>query len=313
MQVTKNLKLTAAAIVIAMIALSAFAALPASADAGGNGKGKGSGQANENSKVGGSEESDSADATASESSDHSQGNAGTSGDPNEPQPRSNADNNGGGANHEGPYDSTRDGSPSGNGNGDGNATGKPCAGCVGKADNKNPKGQYPNGTDHNNGYECDGNNGIGKTNPAHTGCTPGEEPPCVDDPNTTVDECDEDPPCVDDPNTTVDECDEEEPPCVDDPNTPDDDCDPQEPPCVDDMDTPADECDDDDVLGERLDRPRNPDGDDVLPGFESRPGVKAAVLPFTGGNVFAMAILALALIAAGAVVILGSRRQRATR
>ena len=71
----------------------------------------------------------------------------------------------------GTYCSTRDGSPSRNGNGDGKATGKPCAGCVGKADNKNPPGQYKDGTDHNNGYECDGNNGIGKTNPAHTGCT----------------------------------------------------------------------------------------------------------------------------------------------
>jgi hypothetical protein len=69
-----------------------------------------------------------------------------------------------------PYDSTCDGSPSQNGNGGGTATGKPCAGCVGAADNKNPKGQMPDGSDHNNGYECDGNNGIGKTNPAHTGC-----------------------------------------------------------------------------------------------------------------------------------------------
>lgn len=57
-----------------------------------------------------------------------------------------------------------------NGNGDGAATGKPCAGCVGAADNKNPPGQAPDGTDANNGYECDGNSGIGKTNPAHTGC-----------------------------------------------------------------------------------------------------------------------------------------------
>ncbi|MDQ4144775.1 MAG: hypothetical protein M3198_13745 [Actinomycetota bacterium] len=69
-----------------------------------------------------------------------------------------------------PYDSTCDGSPSMNGNGGGNANGKPCAGCVGAADNKNPPGQMPNGTDANNGYECDGNNGVGKTNPAHTGC-----------------------------------------------------------------------------------------------------------------------------------------------
>jgi hypothetical protein len=70
----------------------------------------------------------------------------------------------------GPYDSTCDGSPSGNGNGGGGAGGKPCAGCVGSADDKNPKGQLPGPQDHNNGYECDGNNGIAKTNPAHTGC-----------------------------------------------------------------------------------------------------------------------------------------------
>jgi hypothetical protein len=80
-----------------------------------------------------------------------------------------------GANQGGPYDNTCDGSPSGNGNGNGEATGKPCAGCVGNADDKNPgaasgKGQYPNGSDHNAGYECDRNHGIGRTNPAHTGC-----------------------------------------------------------------------------------------------------------------------------------------------
>src|SRR5689334_13841009 len=75
-----------------------------------------------------------------------------------------------GANQSGPYDNTCDGSPSGNGNGNGQATGKPCAGCVGNADDKNPKGQYPNGSDHNAGYECDRNHGIGRTNPAHTGC-----------------------------------------------------------------------------------------------------------------------------------------------
>ncbi len=69
-----------------------------------------------------------------------------------------------------PYDSTCDGSPSENGNGGGNATGKPCAGCVGAADNKNPQGQLPDGSDHNAGYECDRNSGVGKTNPAHTGC-----------------------------------------------------------------------------------------------------------------------------------------------
>jgi hypothetical protein len=70
----------------------------------------------------------------------------------------------------GPYDSTCDGSPSGNGNGGGNAGGKPCAGCVGSADDKNPPGQLPGPQDNNNGYECDGNSGIAKGNPAHSGC-----------------------------------------------------------------------------------------------------------------------------------------------
>jgi hypothetical protein len=91
------------------------------------------------------------------------------------EPLSNADKNAGGANNGGAcgaYCSTRDGSPSLNGSGGGAAGGRPCAGCVGKADNKNPPGQAPDGTDHNNGYECDGNSGVGKTNPAHTGCKP---------------------------------------------------------------------------------------------------------------------------------------------
>src|SRR3954447_8447912 len=140
---------------------------------------------NSNKNTGATKSSDHANANGSSahensSSDHSQGNASTQGDPSEPQPQSGADQNGGGANGQcpgGPYCSTRDGSASGNGNGNGQATGKPCAGCVGKADNKNPKGQMPNGSDHNNGYECDGNNGIGKTNPAHTGCQSTPPPP----------------------------------------------------------------------------------------------------------------------------------------
>ena len=99
---------------------------------------------------------------------------GASGDPTMPQPLSGADQNEGGANGQcpdGPYCSTRDGSPSLNGNGLGTPTAKPCAGCVGKADNKNPKGQLPGPSDINRGYECDANSGIGKSNPAHTLCT----------------------------------------------------------------------------------------------------------------------------------------------
>ncbi|MGW6930653.1 hypothetical protein ACWGE0_11355 [Lentzea sp. NPDC054927] len=102
-----------------------------------------------------------------------------------PQPPSNADFSGNGANVHGPYDSTRDGSPSLNGNGTGEATGKPCAGCVGKADNKNPNGQQPGGSDANSGYECDTNHGVGRGNPAHTGCTPAEQPPATSTPPAT--------------------------------------------------------------------------------------------------------------------------------
>ncbi len=106
-------------------------------------------------------------------------------DTSAPQPTSNADFSGDGANVHGPYDSTRDGSASQNGNGDGEANGKPCAGCVGKADNKNPPGQLPGGSDANSGYECDSNHGVGRGNPAHTGCTPGETTPPTSTTSTT--------------------------------------------------------------------------------------------------------------------------------
>lgn len=106
------------------------------------------------------------------SSHSTNGTGGTFGSTTSSQPLQHPDNQGEGANtFPGPYSSTRDGSPSLNGNGDGLSVGQPCAGCVGKADNKNPPGQFPNGSDPNAGYECDRNNGIGKTNPAHTGCS----------------------------------------------------------------------------------------------------------------------------------------------
>jgi LPXTG-motif cell wall-anchored protein len=112
------------------------------------------------------------------------------GDLTSPQPISQADANAGGANGQcpgGPYCSTRDGSASHNGNQVGRATGKPCAGCVGKADNKNPRGQMPNASDANAGYECDVNHGIAQGNPAHTACVSGPQEGCV--PTETV-------PCV---------------------------------------------------------------------------------------------------------------------
>ena len=49
--------------------------------------------------------------------------------------------------------------------------GQPCAGCVGKADDKSPPGQMLDGSDLNAGYECDTNKGVGPGNPAHTGCS----------------------------------------------------------------------------------------------------------------------------------------------
>lgn len=111
------------------------------------------------------------------------------GDYDEAQPSSTADDTDNGANLDGGYDSTRDGDASDNGNGDGEATGLPCEACVGQADNKNPAGQDPHGLvgdDPNNGYECDGNNGIAKGNPAHSDCdsTTGTEVPTA--PETEV-------------------------------------------------------------------------------------------------------------------------------
>ncbi len=46
--------------------------------------------------------------------------------------------------------------PSGNDNSD-KTNGKPCDGCVGNADDKNPKGQSPG--DKNKGHECDDKRG----------------------------------------------------------------------------------------------------------------------------------------------------------
>lgn len=82
----------------------------------------------------------------------------------------------------GAYDANCDGTHQnpGPGNSD-NSPGKPADGTVGKADNKNPKGQQPGGSDHNKGYECEPgqtNKGVGKGNPAHTGCTSGGDEPC---------------------------------------------------------------------------------------------------------------------------------------
>ncbi|MEY2435136.1 MAG: hypothetical protein QOC92_4861 [Acidimicrobiaceae bacterium] len=201
------------------------------------------------------------------------GTSGTSGDPSLPQPPSNADANGTGANVDGPYDSTRDGSPSGNGNGNGQATGKPCAGCVGKADNKNPPGQQPGPEDHNNGYECDGNNGIAKTNPAHTGC--------VDPPPECVSKCA--------PPECVSKC------------TP--------PECVSNC-TPPPVCNA--AVLKCDETPKTPSAEVLGVSVVRDPGaVDGAALPRTGTNVLdPLAVAALLLAGGGAFVTAGRRLRR---
>ena len=188
------LRLLAVLAAVLMVLLSfGFAGTAAADPSAANGNAYAKGQADDQSSSqaasGNDQSSTKSDTTAtsgngkSTASDHkTKGTAATSGDVKSSQPIGGADDNTGGANGQctgGVYCSTRDGSASGNGNGGGKATGKPCAGCVGKADNKNPQGQKPGPQDHNNGYECDGNNGIAKTNPAHTGCKSTTTTDCV--------------------------------------------------------------------------------------------------------------------------------------
>lgn len=177
---SRTIRSAARGVVVSAAALAfAFGASVAGAAPGENGKGADNAAAN-------SAAADKPDNDKAPKAPKAKSKAKASGDTNSPQPPSNADFSGNGANKHGPYDSTRDGSPSKNGNGDGKAAGKPCAGCVGKADNKNPPGQMPDGSDPNSGYECDTNKGVGKSNPAHTGCveTP-EKPPTTTTPPST--------------------------------------------------------------------------------------------------------------------------------
>lgn len=116
------------------------------------------------------------------------------------QPVSGADQNTGGANGQcsdtepdaGYFCGTVRDKPSGNGQGGGQAVGKPWQAHVGKADNKNPPGQSEN--DSNNGYECDGNQGIAKGNPAHTSCAPETPGECI--PTEENDFCGEGGECI---------------------------------------------------------------------------------------------------------------------
>src|SRR3954453_22071770 len=173
-----------AALAIFLLAVAAF---PQSAFAGTTNLDKGKSE----SAPGQAKDAPGEDTSSAASSTDSQPSAGTPTAADNPEGYSNHDqtngpggqvcdgdpNNAPGAG--GNYENTCPAGPSQNGAGDGQANGKPCAGCVGNADDKNPKGQATSGpSDHNNGYECDqkgrsaneGNNGVGFGNPAHTGC-----------------------------------------------------------------------------------------------------------------------------------------------
>lgn len=139
------------------------------ADKGSNGNqgGKANGQSNGN----GGDKGNAGGSSVGSGNSNAGGNGGNPNASSEVKPPYPSD--GPGANKSGPYNVNPDkiGDPSANGNGNGQdngkATGKPGMGTVGNADNKNPPGQvknYPNG----NGYECGGNNGVAKGNPAHT-------------------------------------------------------------------------------------------------------------------------------------------------
>jgi hypothetical protein len=318
-----------AAAVLMILALMFAGMTPALADPG-NGKGNDSSTA--------AAEDGHADKktekTDSGKSDHSKGNASTTGSYDEPQPQSTADQNTGGANGKctgtdnGPYCSTRDGSPSGNGNGGGQAKGKPCAGCVGKADNKNPKGQYPGPSDRNNGYECDGNHGIARSNPAHTGCTDSasDVPPTTggdtpQKPETPGDTCPANPPmaagptpCVP-PSTGGDTPQKPETPadtCASDPSMPAgwDEC----KPCPTDATMPADDesCGSVVVVGPSEARSPEVKGVEAFaPGKARVAPVQATVAP-AAGSILPVGLLpntgagaALVLLLVGGLVLVG--------
>ncbi|MGY2873472.1 LPXTG-motif cell wall-anchored protein [Marmoricola sp. URHA0025 HA25] len=222
-----------------------------------------------------------------------------------PQPISTADANAGGANGQcpdGPYCSTTDGTASANGNGGGQATGKPCAGCVGKADNKNPHGQLPNASDHNAGYECDTNHGIARGNPAHSGCLQAPPEVCPTDP--CVPPCATEPcvpPCVTEPCV---------PPCVTEPCVPPCVTEPCVPPCVTEPCVPLPPCPTDPCAPP----PPCPTGTCVSPPIvgSAAPNPSASVapplrvLPNTGApaGLVWLTAAALASIVAGATLLL---------
>jgi hypothetical protein len=194
----------------------------------------------------------------------------------------------------GPYDHDNcDGTQGSHGNG---GNGK-CAGCTGKADDKSPGGQYPG--DHNNGYECDHNGGVGKGNPAHSKCpapgktstpspspspskTPGRHhnsnPHSTPTPSPSPSSSNVPPPPVVNPGG-IKVCDKDN-----------------------DMSNGIQKCDK--VLGIRF---------NASPGLPPEQPVAspAAVLPFTGFRIGLFLVLGVALMVAGAFLVRSRERGRA--
>jgi LPXTG-motif cell wall-anchored protein len=223
-----------------------------------------------------------------------------------------------GANTDGPtnpYHNTCDeGVASANGKGDGKAKGRPAAGTVGNADDKNPPGQAPGPSDRNNGYECDGNEGIAKGNPAHTGCTaaPAAVAPEVVEPVKVT--CPSGEVMTEDVNhdgaVNNADCDKVDEPVVVEPSGFE---------CADGVmaedvnhDGVITNADCTEVLGETLEKPlARPVVPAAVAGvqLDKRPlAVGGVALPLTGGQARSLFAYAGMLIAAGAVLLTAGRR-----
>ena len=183
------------------------------------------------------------------------------------------------------------GADSANGNGGGKATGRPCAGCVGNADDKNPPGQFKNGNDKNHGYECDvkgkpngGNNGVGKGNPAHTPCKPTTD--CTTNCNPCTTNCN---PCTTDCNPCTTNCN----PCTTN-------CNPCTTNCTTTTANCTSNCTSTEVLSASSGRPTEVLGVQVTRG---------AGLAFTGAATTPLTATAIALVCMGAALAFIARRR----
>lgn len=229
----------------------------------------------------------------------------------------NTDDGGAGGNEY--HNTCEEGTASDNGNDSGGAGGRPCAGCVGNADDKNPPGQFKDGDDSNKGYECDGNNGVGGKksspaagNPAHTGCLKPATEVCTVNcgPPPTCPPGSKDAACVPPtcpPGSNNPACVSPQELCPDGTEMPPSGkCNQPAELCPDGTPLPADgTC----VRGIIVDRERDKDPSFPPDVVENRriatapeePEVAGAVLPFTGGNLLPLITLALVLMAAGAL------------